>query len=433
MLNRILFLLVVEIGVFIGTLARPFWGTLFLLLLVIIRPQDDRPNMQELHYPLVIMSAVLLSTLARQSQIQKRFGALLRCIAPFLAILALMWISGMANGYTEESSYQIGQYLSNIVLCSLLLTWIDSEERFVITAVTFLLAGLYFVRTVISDPRMTREEIGTQQFDRVFLRSLVNFGNPNYMALLMVLMIFIALSLFAVKFQGWKKVAVVGSLLGYIYVFLKCQSRGATLAFVAGFLVFWLLQKRKVLLGSVSLIAITVGLVFFAPAGYFARMGTITSYEQDASAMGRLEFWRISIGLIQSHPIVGIGPANFMHYATNSQHQSYLEMASETGIFGLLLYIFCLLRGLATAISARSLTSPRNKNLPVLRSFAGGVAACIVAIIVQGFFTGFSYREFVYMMLTFAFLIKDLAVRAEAHPAVPVSYAPVLAADSARS
>jgi len=88
----------------------------------------------------------------------------------------------------------------------------------------------------------------------------------------------------------------------------------------------------------------------------------------------------------------------------------------------LLIYIGCLIRGLMFALSARSLAAVKQKNLPVLFSLAGGLAACVCALIVQGFFTGFAYREFLYTILTLAFLVKDLAVRAEAKAPVAVSY-----------
>jgi O-antigen ligase len=378
--------------------------------------------MADLHYPGVMMVAVILGTLVRQPQMQKRMGAALKCLAPFLVLLVLMWVAGMANGYTDESSYQIGQFVSNLIFCAALVIWVDSEKRFILTALALLFSGAYYVRTVITDPRMVREEIAGQHFDRVFLRSFESFGNPNYMALLMVLMIFLALSLFAVKLKGWQRIMVIGVLMGYLYVFLKCQSRGATIAFVVAFPVFWLMQKRKALLGGISALAIVVGLVFFAPSDYFQRMGTVVTYEEDASAMGRLALWNISIDLIKSHPVIGIGPSNFMKYAPNSQHESYLEIASETGLLGLLMYVVCLIRGLVMALSARSLASERQKNLPVLHSFAGGTAACVVAIMVQGFFTGFSYREFVYTVLTLAFLVKNLAVLAEVQAPVAVPY-----------
>jgi len=230
-LTRIIALLVVEIAVCIGTLFRPFYGVLFLLLLIFIRPQDDRPNMQELHYPAFVMGAIIVSTLLRQPQIQKRLTSVLSCLAPFIVILALMWISGRVNGYTPESAFQITEFLTNLIFCSLLVFWIDSEKRFTWTIVALLLAGVYYVRQILGDPRIFREEIGGQRFERVALRNLVNFGNPNYLALLMILVVFLALSMLAMKLTIWKKLAVSGAILAYLYVFLKCQSRGASVAF----------------------------------------------------------------------------------------------------------------------------------------------------------------------------------------------------------
>ena len=68
MLFRIKALLGVEIVMAGLVLSNPYIGTMILLLLLFTRPQDDRPNMQELHIPMVMTICILLSLVTRFSK-----------------------------------------------------------------------------------------------------------------------------------------------------------------------------------------------------------------------------------------------------------------------------------------------------------------------------------------------------------------------------
>jgi putative inorganic carbon (hco3(-)) transporter len=405
--RRILFLACFEMIAAVVCVAQPFLGTLFVLLLVFTRPQDDRPNMRELHFPFVVMCCTILGTISKGLVIPRRMADLVKGLLLMLVYIAWMWICAMMNGYTPASSYLLGEFWTYVIFCGLLLLWVDSQRRLILTVGTLLLAGLYYVQVTVRDPRMTREAIGGESFDRVFFRNMVNFGNSNFLALLMLICIFLGFALIAAKVNRLTTLGVAGSLLGYFYVFLKAQSRGATIALLVAFLVFWLLQKHKLLIGGSTVAVVVIGLLFFAPATYLDRLGTIAHYQEDSSAMSRLELWHIAMGLISSHPLFGVGPSNFEQYAPNSQHNSYLQAASEIGIPGMILYVVCLINGLRLGLSARRLA--KQKNMTVVFCLSGGIVACIVAFLVQGFFTGFAYREFVFTVLTLAYILRRTA------------------------
>ncbi len=418
--RRILFLLGIECFAAGVCITQPFFGTLFLVLLVFTRPQDDRPNMVQLHYQGVIFLSVLLGTLCRFDLVQARVGRAFRGVRLMFLLLVIMWLSAMANGYTPQSAYQVGEFATLTLFCSILVLWVDSPQRFALTVGTLVCSAIYLVQLVIRNPRMIQEQIGGEQFERVFFRALVNWGNPNFQAIFMIIAIYLALSLFAANLRVWMKPAILGGLVGFVYVFLKCQSRGATLALVISFPVFWLFQKRKALIGGATVALLFIGFAFFAPETYITRLLTIVNYEQDTSATSRLELWSVAMDLIRAHPLTGIGPGNFRMYTFSSQHNSYLQTASDIGVPGLIVYVSCLAFGLFHAFSARNWAGPKRNNIPVVFSLAGGLAASIVAIIVQGFFTGFAFREFVYTSLILSFIAKCIA-REYVAPAVTVA------------
>ena len=359
--RRIAFLLGVECCAVGVCIIQPFLGTLLLLFLVFTRPQDDRPNMSQLHYQGVIFLSVLIGTLCRFYLVQPRVGRAIRGIGMMFLMLVIMWISAVASGYTPRSAYQVSEFATLTLFCSILVLWVDSPQRLALTVGTLACSAIYLVQLVVRNPRMIQEQIGGEQFERVFFRALVNWGNPNFQAIFMIIAIYLALSLFAANLRVWIKPAILGGVLGFMYVFLKCQSRGATIALVVSFPVFWLFQKKKALIAVATVMLLSIGLAFFAPDTYMTRLLTIAHYEQVSSATGRLELWGIAMDLIRSHPLTGIGPGNFRMYTFNSQHNSYLQAASDLGVPGLMVYVSCLVLGLLNAFSARKWAAPESK------------------------------------------------------------------------
>ena len=125
------------------------------------------------------------------------------------------------------------------------------------------------------------------------------------------------------------------------------QSRGAFLAILAMGLLLWWRGKGK-FWGAVLFIAFGVALFSFMPETWHARMGTIQAYDQDTSAMGRLNAWGMAWNLA-SHNFFGGGYsiANlevFSRYApdpTNAlaAHSIYFQILGEHGFVGLFLYL----------------------------------------------------------------------------------------------
>jgi O-antigen ligase len=250
--------------------------------------------------------------------------------------------------------------------------------------------------------------------------------------MLMAILLFLALALFVYEKRIWFKAGFAGLAAGFLYAFLRCQSRGASLGLAAGLFIFWLMQRRKLLVATILVATGILGILVLAPTSYLDRLQTITNYQEDKSAMGRLEMWQISLGLIARNPVVGIGPANFApRFPHMSQHNAYLQVASEVGIPALLLYVALLVSGYRALWVARKLASPARRQMPYLYKISEGILCALIAITVQGFVTGFAFREFVYITLTLAYCVRELAESGPSpedltpsQAAAPADYAP---------
>lgn len=150
--------------------------------------------------------------------------------------------------------------------------------------------------------------------------------------------------------ESWAKNAMLGAMLLSLVSVIGSQSRGALIAIcaLAGF--FWL-KSRKKLLSGLFVALLGVGFLAFMPESWFDRMSTISTYQEDASAMGRINAWRYSINVANAR-FTGAGFESwslsaFSRWAPNPEdvhaaHSIYFGMLADHGWLGFLLFVIVL-------------------------------------------------------------------------------------------
>lgn len=149
------------------------------------------------------------------------------------------------------------------------------------------------------------------------------------------------------------KWALLGVFMLTIVAILGTHSRGAFVSLIvfSGFL--WLRSRHKfaLLAGLAVLLAPAIA---FMPAKWMERMTTITEATSDSSFMGRVDAWKINIGLAEQNPLTGAGLRNSyysdiaarvdpaMADRARAAHSIYFETLGGTGFVGLAIYILLL-------------------------------------------------------------------------------------------
>lgn len=159
----------------------------------------------------------------------------------------------------------------------------------------------------------------------------------------------------------WMRRGLVVCIVLVVFSILGSQSRGALLALLA--MAFFLGLKGKHPVRTSLVLLAMVGLaILFMPDSWTKRMDTISSYEQDGSAMSRIYTWTTLWNLALDRPVVGGGfatdnPLVFALYAPPGgvgsyteggifvAHSIYFQALGEHGFPGLFLY---LLLGITT-------------------------------------------------------------------------------------
>ena len=128
---------------------------------------------------------------------------------------------------------------------------------------------------------------------------------------------------------------------------LGSYSRGALLGIAAMSVLLWWRGKRRVAGGFLMLIA-AVALIAFMPDEWTHRMSSISDYEEDRSALGRISAWWNAWNLAFHYPF-GVGfnaarPELFERYSpypdfVHAAHSIYFQVLGNHGFVGLALFL----------------------------------------------------------------------------------------------
>jgi putative inorganic carbon (hco3(-)) transporter len=231
--------------------------------------------------------------------------------------------------------------------------------------------------------------------------------------------------LFVETRNRWLKLGLVGVVGLSIISTVGTYSRGAFLAILAmGFWLWWK-SRHKLLLGFALVLTVPL-LLAFLPGKWEDRMRSITEYQQDSSAMGRLNAWQTAINVARDHPIVGGGfefhsKAVFAQYAPvpedfHSMHSIYFQVLGGHGFVGLALFLaiwfFSWLRSMRLARMTRGREDLRWANNLVLM-----VQVSLVGYLIGGAFLDLAYWDLPYFGLAILIITSDIIRRAAIVPA----------------
>lgn len=96
-----------------------------------------------------------------------------------------------------------------------------------------------------------------------------------------------------------------------------------------------------------------------------ARAKTIEKYGQESSAMSRIQAWKAGVKMILRHPLTGVGVASFGQaypYFADSKprvaHNTFIQIAAESGIFAGIFYVLVIFYALTILIKSKRYCTP---------------------------------------------------------------------------
>ncbi|HEV6964113.1 putative O-glycosylation ligase, exosortase A system-associated [Roseateles sp.] len=209
----------------------------------------------------------------------------------------------------------------------------------------------------------------------------------------------------------WAKTTMTVCMVLMAMAALGSHSRGALLAIAAMAVVLWWRGKNKVV-GAVVMVVVAVALLSVMPAEWWERMNTIKTYQQDESAMGRINAWGMAWNLAKSNffgggfyiwtapifVIYGPDPLN-----VHAAHSIYFMVMGEQGFVGLFLFLTLFTMVWLTGGYLRK-QGRKQPETQWLSDLGGMLQVSLAGYAVGGAFLSLSYWDFPYNLLILAVL-----------------------------
>lgn len=397
-------------------LAHPSVGVLLWTWVSIMNPHKLTYGAEEFPVAAVVGGATLIGLFLTRD---KRHFFM---VAPTLMLLLFtlwMCITYQFSFYPEECTAMLTRVLKINLMIFVLMVLLYTRKH-IIALVWVLVGSLGFYG--VKGGAFT---IATGGSYRVWGPTGTFIDGNNEVALALIISIPLMYFLRSLYTQRWVRLTFLLAMVLTAAAALGSQSRGALLAIVAMVGLFWMRlepisvhggQKKgshKALFGVLILVA-GAALAAFMPESWHTRMDSISEYQADASAQGRINAWHMAWNLASDRFFGGgfeiYNKATFLAYApvtndVHAAHSIYFQVLGEHGFVGLILFllIWFFTWRWAGWLRIHAKNDPQTEWASVLGAM---VQASLVGYLVGGAFLSLAYFDLPYNMLALVVLTR---------------------------
>lgn len=348
----------------------------------------------------------------------------------FLVLFALATISNFTLSNPEGLSFSpMAMYLNYLLLFLTTIAVVNNFERLrysILAAIAgAAITSLYVIREYQASGTMRPGYIA---------------GDSNYFATCTVLVIPFAVYFAKMKGPKWQRWFCIVSLLLMVVAFTLASSRGGLVGLIAvmGYMIVRSGRSRK---SAIALVALVLPLLLLAPSSPLARM-LHPSYGDYLGSQIRHDFWMVGLDMIRKHWLVGIGLGNFTAYSytitqgIEGRHgmacNTFLELAAELGIPGLIAYCAILIGSFS---AAGKLRAEGNRRKDALLFYSGqSMQAGLIGFAAAAVFVSAQYQKPFWLMVALTATVPTLLrqkarVKATRSTELVVAVAPMAAVE----
>ncbi len=355
-------------------------GLLAFTAVLMTRPQDTLPFLEPLHLAeicaIIGLGPMVLHRFASRQPVfrvtPETTGLMAFGLAILLSVPFSIWPGGSFSLFTDT-------YLKLLVVFVLMMNTLTTPKR--LDQITFLIVlccGFIAGRSVFDYAR------GINLVEGNRLAGPVGgiFGNPNDLAMNMVTFL-PAAAVFALstRFSASRRLLAAGAATLMLATVVFTKSRGGFLGLAVVLLTFIVLgRKVRPGFGTIAIVAVLAAAPFM-PATFWERMASIVDDKKDKQEFtgtreARWTVMKEGIKTFAERPLTGIGAGEFQNYnppgrkeAWKETHNAPIQVAAETGIFGLSAFLFLIVcAGRGARVTRRLLEPPRRGRPDLLKA-----------------------------------------------------------------
>ena len=380
----------------------PYIGILIFIILTYARPQDYIPGLIGKPIVLILLGATIVFWLVHIIASQKREFVKAPqnlLITAFLMIVAIstskVWLTQAKDSFIE--------FFKIILIYLLIVNMTDTHKKFSILLWVMFAGTIYIALLGIFQHYGIAPGIAgiTPEINNGRIEGFGIFDNSNYLSYGTAFILPFALYSFYYSRNLPTKLmslAVVPTIL------LPCiyytGSRGGTLcsAFTIAYVIF---QDRKT---KITILGIIISLaIFFILINMVTYLGNVEDYQDDDSAMGRVNAWNAGFDMLKSSPLLGVGYHQFREHWKRDPHSSYVQIGSETGLVGLYIWLGMLYYSYK---GVRRVVQVSSDILPKIH--AKSLKAMLLAFCIGSCFTGLGYYMLLYIFHSLSVVATNL-------------------------
>ncbi|MBZ0272451.1 O-antigen ligase family protein [bacterium] len=407
-------------------ISYPFACVPIYYVLIYVRPGDTWEQLEKLRIVLLLVAlmggAFVLRVLVFRNLKLLRSGQL----AAVIALMAVIGMSIIGSYYRSASLERFFDMARVLVMVFLVAHIVDTLPRLKITIWSILLSLTYLAVT-----NFTLWATGQKVIDNGGSGGVSGgfLGDGNDFALAMNVMMPMAIFQFLYA-KTWKlRLACAGVVVAFVLAIVATYSRGGFLGLIAVFAMaffFYIMRTRQWGKGVAIIVLVFllggIGIAIFAPDSFKERMGGMAEYEEDESALGRLDAWGAGVRMLVDQPLFGVGagafsdayglkykPFDAIANTWREAHSFYVQTMAELGIAG----IFCV--GFLIFLEFRDqrrihqygIADPRIQK--EVHFLADALTCGLVGFLVSGAFLSVLYYPHLYILATLTIILLNIA------------------------
>jgi O-antigen ligase len=417
---------------------------LFLLLTFFLvgRPQDYITFLAPLRPTLILTLLTLALTLAgNKDAVNKAFRSQESKKYVFFYIMMVLSIP-LAVHRRVAFEFTILTYLSSVLYFYIFLINVDSEKKlksvlFMVCCSILFYSTLGLIKGSGTSGDLAAQAAISQGID-INPENRLYFGSydPNDLAFFLTSLFPLSILFMIGRDNILKKGLSILTMAMSVIIILLTGSRSGLLGLLCIAAVFFF-QNSGAIKRSTKVFVMLVGLAVIGAYGYkinterFSSLTNVTSDYNVTAEDGRLAIWKKGMLLVASNPVTGVGVNCFANAIGNlradlgeipkwqAPHNSYVQVAAETGLIGFLLFLSLIkisLRNLKFVLTSDKKPAESSE----LKKIATAVRLAFVGSIIVAFFVTEAYTIIFTLFFALSAVIRRLASM-ESHAAVVAS------------
>lgn len=329
-----------------------------------------------------------------------------------LGLFSLIILASSFLALSPEASYaDLSLYFSWLLIYLLISNSIDTEERFLVFALTFILYSF----------KMAQFGVRSWAVDGFHFRDWGINGAPGWFSnsgeFAIQMCVFVPIVTYFTKslsqsWPRWKRYLFWAMPVCAVISIVGSSSRGGLVGLAA--VALWMLSKsRYKFRGLVSVAVLAAAVYWLLPPEQIQRLQNMGG---DDTSISRTTLWAHGRLMMSEYPVLGIGYKNWLPYHQSHYglkllpHNIFIEAGAELGYTGLLAFIGLIILTLGLNYRTRRVTRHLPNADRFLFEMSHGLDAALVGYLACGFFVTVLYYPFFWINLAMTVALHNSAI-----------------------